>query len=338
MHTDLRAISLLGILSLALIGLAGCGEKRIHVSTASGAPGDEVALEPIDENSGIKTTPGLANALVDELNLLSRTPEDENASGESTKLGMGNESINMAHESTDSTKQAGSLGSSSDNANSASENGLSDHESPFNPLAGGQDFSAQSRSSLENPLDSSTGNNGGESDSRSTLFPEDSSGGFNEPLSANDSLSAEGIEAIPNTLQIAKAEPSDGLHERMNQMKQEELSAAAAGLEDVFFQFDSWTLTQEGKQSLKRALGWFDQNSSSNLIIEGHADQRGTQAYNMVLAKKRAVAVYDYLSQSGVNASRLAVISYGKDKPFCQDTTEVCHQLNRRGHLLIPNR
>ncbi len=339
MHTDLRAISLLGILSLTLIGLAGCGEKRIHVSTASGAPGDEVALEPLDENSGVQTTSGLANALVDELNLLSQTPEDENASGESTELGMANEPINMAHESTDSTKQAGLSDSfSSDNANSASENGLADHESSFNPLADGQDFSAQSRSSLENALDSSTGNTDGESDSRSTLFPGDSSASFNEPLSAKDSLSAEGIEAIPNTLQIAKAEPSDGLHERMNQMKQEELSAAAAGLEDVFFQFDSWTLTQEGKQSLKRALGWFDQNSSSNLIIEGHADQRGTQAYNMVLAKKRAVAVYDYLSQSGVNASRLAVISYGKDKPFCQDTTEVCHQLNRRGHLLIPSR
>ena len=103
----------------------------------------------------------------------------------------------------------------------------------------------------------------------------------------------------------------------------------------VFFQFDSWALTQEGKQSLERTLEWFEQDPSSNLTIAGHADQRGTQAYNMVLAKKRAVAVQDYLSQLGVDASRLAVISYGKDKPFCQDATEVCHQLNRRGHLLV---
>jgi peptidoglycan-associated lipoprotein len=120
-------------------------------------------------------------------------------------------------------------------------------------------------------------------------------------------------------------------------MKEEELAAAAAGLEDVFFQFDSWTLTEEGKQTLERTLGWFEQDPSSNLIIEGHADQRGTQAYNMVLAKKRAAAVQDYLSQLGVSPSRLAVISYGKDKPFCQDATEVCYQLNRRGHLLVPN-
>jgi peptidoglycan-associated lipoprotein len=57
----------------------------------------------------------------------------------------------------------------------------------------------------------------------------------------------------------------------------------------------------------------------------------------MVLAKKRAVAVQDYLSQLGVSPSRLAVISYGKDRPFCQDATEVCYQLNRRGHLIVKN-
>jgi peptidoglycan-associated lipoprotein len=123
----------------------------------------------------------------------------------------------------------------------------------------------------------------------------------------------------------------------MNRIKEEELAAASAGLEDVFFQFDSWSLTQEGKQTLERTAGWFSQDPSSKLIIEGHTDQRGTQAYNMVLAKKRAVAVQEYLSQLGVEASRLAIISYGKDKPFCQEATEVCHQLNRRGHLLVQN-
>jgi peptidoglycan-associated lipoprotein len=57
----------------------------------------------------------------------------------------------------------------------------------------------------------------------------------------------------------------------------------------------------------------------------------------MVLGKKRAMAIRDYLAQLGVDPSRLSVISYGKDKPFCQDATEVCYQLNRRGHLLVQN-
>jgi peptidoglycan-associated lipoprotein len=153
----------------------------------------------------------------------------------------------------------------------------------------------------------------------------------------HETLSREGVEPVSDILQIAKVEPSDSLQDQLNRIKNEELAASAAGLEDVFFQFDSWRLTQEGKQSLQRTLGWFDQDPSSNLIIEGHADQRGTQAYNMILAKKRAVAVQNYLSQLGIESSRMAVISYGKDKPFCQDMTEVCYQLNRRGHLLVTN-
>ena len=190
--------------------------------------------------------------------------------------------------------------------------GLTGNDSAFIPLGKGQDFSAQSSSS-----------------------PGDHSTRLSNTKDFRDMLSGEGIEMVPDTFQIVKAETSDSLEDQMNRMKEEELAAAAAGLEDVYFQFDSWSLTPEGKQALERTLKWFKQTPSSNLIIEGHADQRGTQGYNMVLAKKRAVAVQDYLSQLGVSPSRLAIISYGKDKPFCQDATEVCYQLNRRGHFLV---
>ena len=283
MHPAIQILSLMGIISLTLGSLTGCGERRLHVATVSGFPGQEVALEPIDENLQAQGS-GLGNESVDESALSSQIPDDE--------------PINMAHEST-----ADPLTS-----------GLTGNDSSFAPLSEGQDFSAQSSSST------------GDHSTRLSNIED-----------FRDMLSGEGIEPVPDTFQIAKAEPSDSLEDQMNRMKEEELAAAAAGLEDVFFQFDSWTLTEEGKQTLERALGWFEQDSSSNLIIEGHADQRGTQAYNMVLAKKRAAAVQDYLSQLGVSPSRLAVISYGKDKPFCQDATEVCYQLNRRGHLLLQN-
>jgi len=123
----------------------------------------------------------------------------------------------------------------------------------------------------------------------------------------------------------------------LDKIHEEELATVSAGLEDVFFQFDSWSLTSEAKESLERDMGWLATDPSALLIIEGHADQRGTQAYNMVLGKKRAMAIRDFLSQLGADPSRLTVISYGKDKPFCQDITEVCYQLNRRGHLLVQN-
>ncbi len=296
MHPAIHILSLMSIISLTLGSLTGCGERRLHVATVSGYPGQEVALEPIDENLQAQGS-GLGNESVDESALSSQIPDDE--------------PINMAHESTADPLTTG----------------LTGNDSSFAPLSEGQDFSAQSSSS---PGDQSTHLSNIE-DFREPPTGQEFSAGL------QDMLSEEGIEPVPDTFQIAKAEPSDSLEDQMNRMKEQELAAAAAGLEDVFFQFDSWTLTEEGKQTLERTLGWLEQDSSSNLIIEGHADQRGTQAYNMVLAKKRAAAVQDYLSQLGVSPSRLAVISYGKDKPFCQDATEVCYQLNRRGHLLVPN-
>ena len=296
MHSAIQILSLMGIISLTLGSLTGCGERRLHVATVSGFPGQEVALEPIDENLQAQGS-GLGNESVDESALSSQIPDDE--------------PVNMAHESTADPLTTG----------------LTGNDSSFAPLSEGQDFSAQSSSS---PGDQSTHLSNIE-DFREPPTGQDFSAGL------QDMLSEEGIEPVPDTFQIAKAEPSDSLEDQMNRMKKEELAAVAAGLEDVFFQFDSWSLAPEGKQTLERTLGWFEQNPSSHLIIEGHADQRGTQAYNMVLAKKRAAAVQDYLSQLGVSPSRLAVISYGKDKPFCQDATEVCYQLNRRGHLLVPN-
>jgi len=308
MHPAIHILSLMSIISLTLGSLTGCGERRLHVATVSGFPGQEVALEPIDENVQAQDS-GLGNESVDESTLSSQIPDGQAVSADPGGSPMPNEPVNMAHGPAVPIED----GSSDSSLPDLMTTGLTGNDSSFAPLGEGQDFSAQSSSSPGDQL--------------------------NQAFSAGlqDVLSGEDIEPIPDTFQIAKAEPSDSLEDQMNRMKEEELAAAAAGLEDVFFQFDSWTLTQEGKQTLERTLGWFEQDPSSNLIIEGHADQRGTQAYNMVLAKKRAVAVQDYLSQLGVSHSRLAVISYGKDRPFCQDATEVCYQLNRRGHLIVKN-
>lgn len=303
MHPAIHILSLMSIISLTLGSLTGCGERRLHVATVSGAPGQEVALEPIDENLQAQGS-GLGNESIDESALSSQIPD-----GEAVGSAMINEPFNMAHESTAVPIEDGSSGFTGA------------------PLGEGENFSAQSRSS---PEDHSNRLSNIE-DFREPTIGQD----FSARL--QDTLSGEGIEPVPDTFQIAKAEPSDSLEDQMNRMKEEELATAAAGLQDVFFQFDSWTLTQEAKQTLEHTLGWFEQDPSSHLIIEGHADQRGTQAYNMVLAKKRAAAVQDYLSQLGVSPSRLAAISYGKDKPFCQDATEVCYQLNRRGHLIVKN-
>ncbi|MCZ6775759.1 MAG: OmpA family protein [Ignavibacteria bacterium] len=330
MHRAIHILSLISLISLSFGSLTGCGEKRIHVSTLSGAPGDEIAaLPPIDEAISSETS-GLSEASVNESTLSGQNSAVEENLMESQTSDITNEPINMAHEPSVLPSQDGTPESAlPDPIASAQESGLPGNDGLLDPLREGQDFKAQSSSSPSEDFQEPTRTQ--YSDPIPSPLTE------NPATELDNAFLGEDVEPVQDVFQIAKAEPSDGLQDQMNRLKKEELAAANAGLEDVFFQFDSWALTQEGKQSLQRTLAWFEQDSASNLIIEGHADQRGTQAYNMVLAKKRAVAVQEYLAQLGVDASRLAVITYGKDKPFCQDSTEVCHQLNRRGHLLIPN-
>ena len=346
MYSAIRIFSLMSIVSLILGSLTGCGEKRIHVATVSGAPGQEaVALSPINESATTEAF-GLSDASLDESALSVQDSAADELFMEAETSSMTNEPI-QAHALSVLSSQDGSTASSlpetiastqesdsflPDTMMPAQESSLSGNDGLLDPLREGQDFHAQSSSLPINEFDEPTRTQ--YSDSIPSALSQNPTDGLEKLLLGEG---GEEIEPVLDVFQIAKAEPSDNLQDRLNRIKEEEF-AKAANLEDVFFQFDSWTLTQEGKQSLQRTLGWFEQDPSSNLIIEGHADQRGTQAYNMVLAKKRAVAVQDYLSQLGIESSRMAVISYGKDKPFCEDVTEVCYQLNRRGHLLIPNR
>ena len=345
MHPVIHILSLIGIISLSLGSLTGCGEKRVHVATLSGAPGQEASLESEGEISDTETS-GLGDTTLDESALSSQIPDAEAGSTEPEIPSMINEPINLVHEPTPSSQDGSSDSSMGDSIDPSlshtisptQESSSSDNTGSLTPMEEGQDFAAQSSSAARDLSTNSSGTIENSTPTISAPPQEERLPELSDP-SANiqDTFPGEDLEPIPDSFQIAKAEPSEGLQDRMNQLKNEELAAAAAGLEDVFFQFDSWTLTDEGKQALKRSRGWFKQEPSSNLIIEGHADQRGTQAYNMVLGKKRAVAVQDYLAQLGVSTSRMTIISYGKDKPFCLDATEVCHQLNRRGHLLIAN-
>ncbi len=106
-------------------------------------------------------------------------------------------------------------------------------------------------------------------------------------------------------------------------------------LQDVFFEFNSWRISQEGRQSLAHDAKWLDQNQSRSITVEGHCDQRGSRDYNLVLGKKRAGAVQAYLVDLGVETHKIQVISYGKERPFCFGNDPQCNQLNRRGHMQL---
>ena len=143
-----------------------------------------------------------------------------------------------------------------------------------------------------------------------------------------------GEERVSDDIVVAKAEP-EAARQRTEEMQQEAAATAGSGLQDVFFAFDSWTIADGGKQALGTDAQWLKANEGKALTIEGHCDERGTQAYNLVLGEKRAKAARNYLADMGVDTKRLAVASYGKDRPFCRERNEECYQQNRRSHLVL---
>ncbi len=103
----------------------------------------------------------------------------------------------------------------------------------------------------------------------------------------------------------------------------------------VYFSTDQTDLTPEGSQILAKQAQWLKQYPQYTITIEGHADERGTREYNIALGAKRATSVRNYLSQNGINASRIRTISYGKERPVavCNDIS--CWSQNRRAQTVL---
>ena len=104
----------------------------------------------------------------------------------------------------------------------------------------------------------------------------------------------------------------------------------------VFFDTDRYDLSAEAQSQLQKQAAWLQQYPAVTVTVEGHADERGTREYNLALGERRANAVANYLTALGVDAGRLSVISYGKERPDCTDSNEGCWAQNRRG-VTSPN-
>lgn len=106
-----------------------------------------------------------------------------------------------------------------------------------------------------------------------------------------------------------------------------------AELSDVFFDFDRFTIRGDARAPLEANAGVLKMQPGTKILIEGHCDERGTSAYNLVLGERRAQAARQYLQDLGVPSSQLQITSYGKERPFCTDHSEACWQSNRRAHF-----
>ena len=106
-------------------------------------------------------------------------------------------------------------------------------------------------------------------------------------------------------------------------------------LADVFFALDSVELNQESRGTIQKNTEFLKRRTSTKIMVEGHADSRGTNEYNLALAERRAGAVRDYLVSLGIPADRITIVSKGEEAPFCTEESESCWQQNRRGHFLF---
>jgi peptidoglycan-associated lipoprotein len=106
-------------------------------------------------------------------------------------------------------------------------------------------------------------------------------------------------------------------------------------LEDIYFQFDQYELSEEAKAVLARHAAWLQARPAVKVMVEGHCDERGTVEYNLALGDKRARAARDYLAGLGVTEARLSAISLGKERPKDMGHDEAAWSRNRRAHFAV---
>lgn len=103
----------------------------------------------------------------------------------------------------------------------------------------------------------------------------------------------------------------------------------------VLFANDQSSLSPEGRATLDGQAQWLGTNTDYTAVIEGHADEKGTREYNLALGERRANAAKEYLLSRGVSASRLRVVSYGKERPIEICSDEACYSKNRRAVTVL---
>ena len=108
-----------------------------------------------------------------------------------------------------------------------------------------------------------------------------------------------------------------------------------ANVQPIFFDYDTYDIRQDAQSILSKDANWLNAHPNVKVVIGGYCDERGSDEYNLVLGQNRAQAAKTALVTAGIAADRLRVISYGKEKPFCQESTEECWQLNRRDGFSI---
>ena len=112
----------------------------------------------------------------------------------------------------------------------------------------------------------------------------------------------------------------------------------ASGVPDkVFFATNEIVLTTASRETLRKQAAWLRKNSDVTIVLEGHADERGTREYNLALGERRANAAKDYMMTYGISSDRISVLSYGKERPVDSGSNPLAWSKNRRSVTVKAN-
>jgi peptidoglycan-associated lipoprotein len=136
------------------------------------------------------------------------------------------------------------------------------------------------------------------------------------------------------TASVEVSAPSTGSGMMANSNGDEPFNVA---VKDAFFDFNKSDLRADARTALARDAEYLRAHSSLKITVEGHCDDRGGEEYNLGLGDQRAEATKNYLVSQGISATRIQIVSFGKEHPFCTADDDACWQENRRGHLVGNN-
>lgn len=135
----------------------------------------------------------------------------------------------------------------------------------------------------------------------------------------------------------ARNEPVQNSGSHLTPAERIRLNEILARLNDALFDYDKATIRDDASTVLKSDVGVIRDilanYPNQKLLIEGNADERGSEEYNLALGDRRARAAQEFLTQMGIPPAQLSLVSYGKERPVCTDKTEDCWQKNRRVHV-----
>ena len=146
--------------------------------------------------------------------------------------------------------------------------------------------------------------------------------------------------SIPPSQEVSE-QPSDLLppsksqigEEGLDSMKNASKKSGQESMQDVYFDFDQWTVRADMSSTLEQNAFWLHEHPNATVKLEGFCDEKGTEEYNLALGERRARSASAFLANLGVAPSRISVVSYGEETLVCAEESDACHQKNRRVHF-----